>query len=74
MEQPCPQTTGVRTLTRFYHKETGEVSPISVIASSQALLEANTPTDHLPIEGVDDRDIDHLQHRVDVHTGKVKPL
>jgi hypothetical protein len=51
----------------FYHKVTGVLHAVQVIASSDEVVALNTPPEHLAIEGHHDP----LSKRVDVTTGAV---
>ena len=53
----------------FYHADTGIVHPAHFIFSDESMVEANTPVDHIAIEGHHDEAL----VRVDVATGDVVP-
>ncbi len=52
----------------YYHRETGIFRDLHLIASDEAMIERNRPTDHVPIEG----HFDHLSKKVD--TGALSRL
>jgi len=65
---PLGQRPGGARTVMFYHRETGLFSPIRLMISDSAMLDANTPPDHIAIDG---HEHDENSQRVDVSTGKV---
>jgi hypothetical protein len=57
----------------FYHKKTGLLHGLSIIASDPDAIALNTPPDHLVIDHPLEGALDPLCHRVDVATGEVVP-
>ena len=60
----------------FFHKETGLLHPVTVIASDDEAIKLNTPPDHEPIDNPKDGSVhDHMSRRVnmDVHA-RIKAL
>lgn len=57
-------------LARFYHSKTGEIHQYIVQASSDELLQLNTPPGHIAFEARG-LDVDHTKHRFDLATNKV---
>lgn len=56
----------------FYHKETGLLHAVTVVASDDEAIKLNTPADHEPIDNPADGSVhDHLSRRVDLETKTV---
>jgi hypothetical protein len=54
-------------IVSFYHKDTGMLHGSQLVVSDDSLVKANTPTDHLPIDGHHDP----LSKRVNIATGEL---
>ena len=55
----------------FYHKDTGLLAHVVLVASDDKVVEANTPADHAALELKDGLTADPLSQMVDVATGKM---
>lgn len=56
----------------FYHRDTGAIHPVSIVASDESAIALNTPADHVAIDNPVDGSVHDWQSRkVDVKTGEV---
>lgn len=54
----------------FYHRETGELHALTIVASDEAAIALNTPSpDHVAIDHPEGRNYDHLSQRIDIASG-----
>lgn len=61
----------MKTVT-FYHKNTGMLSPLTVVVSDDRMIEINTPEDHVAIEHPKNRTPwDYLSHKFDIASNSI---